>query len=82
MRLIEAQPGMTANPTRQVPSAKWPTSSVEWTGRLLDGLWRRASYFLWGHQVDNHVFERVGSHDRCRCGAEYLRRDGRAVTRF
>ena len=41
----------------------------------------RASCALWGHHVDNHVFERASTRARrCRCGAAYLPEDG-GVTR-
>jgi hypothetical protein len=37
----------------------------------------RASCALWGHHVDNHVFEQATARSRhCRCGTEYLREDG------
>jgi DNA-directed RNA polymerase subunit RPC12/RpoP len=40
-----------------------------------------ASCALWGHHVDNHVFERASSlARRCRCGAPYLPED-QTVTR-
>jgi hypothetical protein len=35
---------------------------------------------VFGHQVDNHVFQRGGAERRCRCGEAYLRHDG-SVTR-
>jgi hypothetical protein len=36
----------------------------------------RASCALWGHQVDNHAFERAsGRARRCRCGESYLAED-------
>jgi DNA-directed RNA polymerase subunit RPC12/RpoP len=38
---------------------------------------RSVSCALWGHHVDNHVFERAASAGRqCRCGASYLHEDG------
>jgi predicted RNA-binding Zn-ribbon protein involved in translation (DUF1610 family) len=37
----------------------------------------RLSCALWGHAVDNEVFRRAPeSTRRCRCGVEYLQRDG------
>jgi predicted RNA-binding Zn-ribbon protein involved in translation (DUF1610 family) len=37
----------------------------------------RLSCAVWGHQVDNHVFERAWtSGRRCRCGVDYLPEDG------
>lgn len=45
---------------------------------IIPPTWREASCALWGHHVDNHVFEREAR--RCRCGADYLARDG-SITR-
>lgn len=40
----------------------------------------RLSCWVWGHVVDNQVFQRTpGRVRRCRCGAEYLREDGAAT---
>jgi DNA-directed RNA polymerase subunit RPC12/RpoP len=37
----------------------------------------RLSCVVWGHQVDNRVFERASERERrCRCGASYLAEDG------
>jgi DNA-directed RNA polymerase subunit RPC12/RpoP len=37
----------------------------------------RLSCALWGHVVDNEIFERTRAHARrCRCGADYLADDG------
>jgi hypothetical protein len=36
----------------------------------------RLSCALWGHQVDNHHFAAELTARRCRCGSEYLHRDG------
>jgi hypothetical protein len=45
-------------------------------------LLRRLSCAIWGHQVDNHVFETASGPQReCRCGAAYLVEDGSSVTR-
>jgi DNA-directed RNA polymerase subunit RPC12/RpoP len=42
----------------------------------------RLSCSLWGHQVDNHVFEATASQSReCRCGTPYLFEDGTSTTR-
>ena len=43
-------------------------------------LWMRLSCRIWGHVVDNAVFNRApGAVRRCRCGVEYLPEDGRTT---
>jgi hypothetical protein len=40
--------------------------------------WARASCALWGHHVDNRVFEQTpGPFRHCRCGSAYLAEGGR-----
>jgi hypothetical protein len=42
----------------------------------------RLSCTIWGHRVDNHVFEAAAGRRReCRCGAPYLAEDGNSTTR-
>ncbi len=42
----------------------------------------RLSCRVWGHHVDNHVFEATATAAReCRCGAPYLAEDAAALTR-
>jgi hypothetical protein len=54
---------------------------VETTTALLPApLHHRLSCRLWGHIVDNRVFNPAAGHDRrCRCGAAYLSEDGTAT---
>jgi hypothetical protein len=65
MKLADVQPiHAQALVPMAVPAARW------W--------WRRLSCAIVGHHVDNHDFARGVR--RCRCGADYLPRDG-ALTR-
>jgi hypothetical protein len=42
----------------------------------------RLSCAIWGHRVDNHVFEESsGAARHCRCGTAYLADDGESLTR-
>jgi hypothetical protein len=62
---------------RQLLSPRHATKHIAPVRRWL----LRASCALWGHHVDNHMFERASTRARrCRCGAAYLAEDG-GVTR-